>query len=193
MHPCQRAYAAGDCAVGDKIFEEICKGFEPIATRICGSILRSAGILNANDDAVQESLLAIWTQIRNGKFDKTSRFEPWANTITRRTTISVGRNQRCRSVISELMWDDTLEDSTNDPSSALEVAERFEQVASLLSEDELRLLMRHYCDGLSLSDLAIECETTSGAMNAMIYRIKKRVRESLGIPANSETKERVKL
>ena len=91
------------------------------------------------------------------------------------------------------MWDDTLEDSTNDPSSALEVAERFEQVASLLSEDELRLLMRHYCDGLSLSDLAIECETTSGAMNAMIYRIKKRVRESLGIPANSETKERVKL
>ncbi len=190
---CQRAYLAGDVSVGDEIFERLCREFEPTAARISGRILQSAGILNAVEDAVQESLLAIWKEIRAGKFDQTCRFEPWANTITRRTTISVGRNQKCRSIITDLLRDDTLKDSGDEPSSALEVIELFEQVTNLLSDDEFRLLKRKYCDSLSLMELGVEYGTTSDAIRGRINRIKERVRESLSIPANSQTKERVKL
>lgn len=189
---CQQAYVAGNGMRGDECFESICRLFEPAATVICSKILRSGGILSAMEDAVQESLFAIWNEIRANKFDETAQFEPWANTITRRTTISVGRRQKYQTFITGLMQDDTLEEPADDPSAVLESQEFLQQLRDILSEEDLRLLMKRYCDLASHSSLAAEYNTTPGAIRARLFRIKERVRAAFCLPADCQTNERAR-
>lgn len=181
---CQQAYAARDNVVGDEHFESICILYRSVATAVCSSILRSAGIQNATEDAVQESLFAIWQAISAERFDKKFQFEPWANTITRRTAISVGRRQKHQTSVTGLLQDETIEDSADDPSALPDIQEFLQQLHDILSEDDLRLLMKRYCSAASYSNLAAEYSTTPGAIRARLFRIKERVREAIRLPAD---------
>ena len=182
---CQQAYASGDTMHGDECFESICELYTPEAAVICGKILRSAGILNATDDAVQESLLAVWQAIREGHFDESGQFEPWANTITRRTTISVGRRQKYQTFVKGLFQDETIDDSADDASGLPDIQEFLQQLCAILSDDDRRLLMKRYCSAANYSDLAAEYSTTPGAIRARLYRIKERVREAFRLSADN--------
>ena len=190
---CQRAYVAGNSAAGDAAFERLCQRYEPITAQICGKMLRSLGMTGVTDDAVQESFVAIWQEVRQGKFDESRSFQPWANTITRRTTVSMVRKYKCRIVIVDLLQDAALQDVGETPRAAIDTQDDLKLITNQLSDEELRLLMKRYCDGADLSELATEYATTTAAIRARIYRIKKRVQEALGILAVSETGERVEL
>ena len=176
---CQQAYSEGEDLLGDEKFHELSTIYRSIAHAVCNTVFRSAGLRGSTEDAVQESLIAIWLQLRGQHFRTDLSFTPWANTITRRAAFSVIRKQNRRNLLTRIFSDRLPKTPTDESSSNSDLQQDLAQLDAILPPEERTLLHRRYIHNVSYPDLAKEYGTTPEAIRGRIYRIRDRVRKAL--------------
>ena len=148
--------------------------FRILAARHYPAALRLAqkrlGNHSATQDAVQEALIRV-VRHRN-RYDSAKPFAPWFHTILRNVcTDHLRREARRRNALFN------LEEETPTQMGADPRRERLLELLAGLSGNNAQLLKLRYVCGLSLEELAVQCQSTQEAVKKRIQRLIQRLRE----------------
>ncbi|WP_439105537.1 sigma-70 family RNA polymerase sigma factor [Congregibacter sp.] len=133
---------------------------------------------SAADDIVQEAFVRLWT--RAGSFNSASaRLTTWLHNIAHNLCVDSFRRNARMSFTDD---DSQLEQQESGPDSDLETKEKADRVRSALQRLPERqrgaLLMCHY-QGLSNRDAANILDVSVDALESLLARARRRLREEL--------------
>jgi RNA polymerase sigma factor (sigma-70 family) len=149
------------------------KSFRLLASRHYDGALRLAqkrvGNYSTAQDAVQEALVRV---VRYRKrYDSSKPFAPWFHTILRNVCTDMMRQDARRRKALASLTDETL--------PLPMVAPWRERVVDLLAglpEGGAQLLLRRFVCGMSLGELAVQCQSSQEAIKKRIQRLIQRLR-----------------
>jgi RNA polymerase sigma factor (sigma-70 family) len=145
--------------------EALLRELTPYVGRICGAIA-----LEAADDAMQETLVAIFRQI--GTLREPAALRGWVRRIAVRESVRAARRGRVEPVDPEqLRYAAAL--VVPDDATAVEVRA---VLASLSPEQRAVLTMRHF-DGLNEEEMVDVLEVAVGTVKSRLHRARAAFRE----------------
>jgi RNA polymerase sigma-70 factor (ECF subfamily) len=121
-------------------------------------------------DAVQEALIRV-VRHRN-RYHPSRSFAPWFHTILRNVCTDLLRQEARRRSSLQDMAENAPQPAAADP--------RREQLVELLADlpgHSAQLLKLRYICGLSLGELAVQCQSSQEAVKKRIQRLIQRLRE----------------
>jgi RNA polymerase sigma-70 factor, ECF subfamily len=133
---------------------------------------RVLGTSSAADDAAQEATIRAWRH--RGRCRTPARPDPWIATIARREAF------RTLSERSEQSLDGSLEtaDPRQLPTESVELLDLRRAVRALDGPDR-RLLVGHYWQDLSNSELALELGIAEVTVRVRLHRLRRQLRHTL--------------
>lgn len=151
---------------GDAIaVEALLRELSPYVGRICGAIA-----LDDADDAMQETLVAVFTHI--GSLHEPAAFKGWVRRIAVREAVRAAHGERVVPVDpDELRHAAAL----SVPDGATEVEVR-EVLASLSPEQRVVLTMRHL-EGLNEEEMVDVLDVAAGTVKSRLHRARAAFRE----------------
>lgn len=161
----------------EKGAEELLKHYRPLMRYIIAPILPNE---YDQEECISEVSLRVWEKIYLFDSAKGS-WNAWLTAITRNTALNRARQMKSHESLDEI--------STDIPSRELtpeEVVLKKEQQAQLiqalnsLSSEERKLFYRKYYYLQPTAQIAAELGTTERAVEGKLYRLKRRLRKTLG-------------
>jgi RNA polymerase sigma factor (sigma-70 family) len=151
---------------GDAVaVEALLRELSPYVGRICGAIA-----LGAADDAMQETLVAVFTHI--GSVHEPAAFKGWVRRIAVREAIRAARGGRTVPVDPDGLQQ-ALSLTVPDGATAVEVRE---VLASLSPEQRAVLTMRHL-EGLNEEEMVNVLDVAAGTVKSRLHRARAAFRE----------------
>jgi len=120
--------------------------------------------------------------IRHAKvFHEASAFEAWLACLTRCEVIDAARRGKRRGWLGERFqqWQESRGEKEQSPRSEL-----LQQAMDSLADSDRKLVSRHYIEGWSQAELAVEAGTSVKAIERQLARLRLRLREQLSSPEN---------
>ena len=151
VHEVVRAAQRGDPAAMDTLVRELA----PYVRRVCGAIA-----LNAGDDAVQETFIAVLRGLRGLR--EPAALHGWVRRIAVRESVRVARG----SVITADEWSDLVAAPTPDLDAVLDVRSALQ---SLTPEHRAVLVLRDL-DGVSEAEVAAMLDVPEGTVKSRLHR-----------------------
>jgi RNA polymerase sigma-70 factor (ECF subfamily) len=133
---------------------------------------RVLGTSSAADDAAQEATIRAWRH--RGRCRTPARPDPWIATIARREAF------RTLSLRNEQSLDEHL-DIADTRQHATELVEALDlrRAVRTLDGPDRRLLIGHYWQDLSNSELALELGIAESTVRVRLHRLRRRLRQTL--------------
>lgn len=151
---------------GDAVaIETLLGAMSPYIGAICGAIA-----LGAAEDAMQETLVAVFTNI--GSLREPAAFKGWVRRIAVREAVRAARGGRVVPVDPEGLQQ-ALSLSVPDGATAVEVRE---VLATLSPEQRAVLTMRHL-EGLNEEEMVDVLEVAAGTVKSRLHRARAAFRE----------------
>lgn len=159
----------------DDALEQLKRHYGPLIRYIIAPILSDP---RDREEASDDVLLRVWDRIH--QYDpKKGSFTNWLSTISRNTAIDHAR----RLAFPETSPMEPTTADTADPEQALirkEQQKALTQALHSLSSRDLDLFYRKYYYRQSTAQIAAELGTSLRAIEGRLYRIKKKLRNTLG-------------
>jgi RNA polymerase sigma factor (sigma-70 family) len=151
---------------GDAVaVEALLRELSPYVGRICGAIA-----LDAADDAMQETLVAVFRHI--GSVHEPAAFKGWVRRIAVREAVRAARGGRVVPVDPEALQESAAV-SVPDGATAVEVRA---VLASLSPEQRAVLTMRHL-EGLNEEEMVDVLDVAPGTVKSRLHRARAAFRE----------------
>lgn len=169
------AYATGDDAAFETLYDGLAPRLEPFLLRITGNRARA-------EDALQQTMLQIHRA--RGRFVAGAAVVPWAFAIARRVAIDHHRRGR-REVLEAGDDDSTLElvaavDARADEvASAKELAKRLASELETIPDNQRAAFELIKVDGLSVAEAAAVLGTTVSAVKVRAHRAYEALRAAI--------------
>lgn len=112
--------------------------------------------------------------LRHAKvFEKESDFQAWLACLTRCEAIDATRRVRRRTWLGERFqqWQEQGRDESASPGDA-----RLDEAMQTLSDEDRRLLTRHYVEGWTQDELAAAQASSAKAIESKLARLRRRLR-----------------
>jgi RNA polymerase sigma factor (sigma-70 family) len=155
--------------------------FSQLATTSIGSLYRIAQlILRDNDlaeDAVQDSLIAAWRDIRSLR--DPDRFEAWLHRLTVRACYRVAGRRRRRKVMEVELGAAHQPSSMDDDQRLLLARDQLERGFRGLSPEERAVLVLRYYLDLPVADAAAVLGIPLGTMKSRLNRATQALRSAI--------------
>jgi RNA polymerase sigma-70 factor (ECF subfamily) len=158
---------------GDRVaYEELARGSARRLFLVASRILRDT---DAAEDAVQQTLVAIWRDL--GSLRDPDRFDAWTYRLVVRACRSLGRRER-RLGVTVVDLSDTLTASRDD---IAEVATRDQLGRAFdgLSHDHRVVVVLHHLVGLPLGEIAEILNVPYGTVGSRLHHAMQSMRASL--------------
>ena len=134
------------------------------------------------DDAVQDSLLKIFTALQRFDFARGVRFTTWCCTIAMNHCRDLLRRRRCaRAVTSVAVLE--VPDRSLDPArsaSGRELLERYDRARSRLPVEQRTLLAMREQRGMSYRELGEELGVPTATIRTRLNRLRRKLRAQVG-------------
>jgi RNA polymerase sigma-70 factor, ECF subfamily len=159
---------------GDRdAYEQLARAAAPRLFLVASRVLRDR---EAAEDAVQETLVSIWQDLRTLR--DPARFDGWAYRLVVRACRRQGRRQR-RLGIALVDLSDTIPASSTDV-AAMELRDELGRAFELLSHDHRVVVVLHHLAGLSLGEIADILDIPYGTVGSRLHHAMRAMRVSLG-------------
>lgn len=162
----------GDRDAYERIAAEAADGLFRLAHRIVRDLDRA-------EDAVQQALVAIWTDLP--ELRDPDRFDAWAYRLTVRFCLAEARRHRRIGVTFVGLTDHAR--STPDPTDEVVGRDEIERAFDTLSPDHRAVLVLRYQLGLSLPEVASIVGVRYGTVGSRLHRATELLRAALDADA----------
>jgi RNA polymerase sigma-70 factor (ECF subfamily) len=133
---------------------------------------RLLGTSYAADDAAQEAVIRAWRH--RGRCRNPARPEPWIATIARREALRT----LSRRPVQPVRGDDEMVDPRQDLGDLVDSLDVRRAMSAMDGQDR-RLLIGHYWQDLSNSELAMQLGLAEVTVRVRLHRIRQRLRDTL--------------
>ena len=160
VHEVVRAAQRGDPAAMDALVRELA----PYVRRVCGAIA-----LDAGDDAVQETFIAVLRGLRGLR--EPAALHGWVRRIAVRESVRVSR----RVDTSSYDWSELVAAPAPDLDAVVDVRAALED----LTPEHRAVLVLRDLDGLSEAEVAAMLDVPEGTVKSRLHRARAALREVL--------------
>jgi RNA polymerase sigma-70 factor (ECF subfamily) len=164
--------------IANQPFESFIRALTEAQTALRGYCHASLGQSEEAKEAVQRTNITLWRKC--DQWNPETDFLPWAITVARFEVLGVIRDRQrfnARFIfdpdVVELMADEA---SKTAPQSS-ERSEALEDCLGKISLPNRTTLTDYYVNGLSLSEIARACNTSTGALKVMLLRLRAKLRK----------------
>ncbi len=149
--------------------------------RINALALMIVGDTGGAEDVAQDAFVRAYTHL--DRYDENREFYPWLVTITSRLAKNWLRSETRTSVREEMSQSEDIDnnvtpDSLNQIMADESGQELWQSVASLPSGERTATLL-YYRQEMKIEDIANAMEVSSGTIKTMLFRARKKLRNSL--------------
>ena len=145
------------------------------AQRLYATAHRIVRDVDRADDAVQQTLVAIWRELPSLR-DPT-RFEAWTYRLVVRFCLLESRRAR-RSGVREIAMDDTVPTS-GDAFAESDLRDQLDRALGLLSPEHRAVIVLHHYAGLSLADIAAILDVPYGTVGSRLHHAVRSLRSAI--------------
>jgi RNA polymerase sigma-70 factor (ECF subfamily) len=137
------------------------------------------------DDAVQQTLVAIWRELPSLR--DLTRFEAWTYRLVVRFCLLESRRVR-RSGVREIAMDDTVPTSS-DAYAESDLRDQLDRALGLLSPDHRAVVVLHHYAGLSLAEIAAILDVPYGTVGSRLHHAVRSLRSAIAAGERSPLAE----
>lgn len=143
-------------------------------------LLRYAFRLTHSQDAVPDIVQEAWMAIVKGlaRLDDPARFRPWAYRITTRKSVDWIRRQQRKRILEQSVVAEPSSHAPppNDSSGDLG---RMQDALAGLPEEERRLLLLHYVEGLAIGEITEVLAIPAGTVKSRLFYSRKKLKNQM--------------
>ena len=159
---------------GDRdAYEQLARGAARRLFLVASRILRDP---DAAEDAVQQSLVAIWREL--GSLRDPDRFDAWTYRIVVRYCRSEGRRQWGRSGGALVDLSESMA-TPRDDVGEVAVRDQLSQAFDALSQDHRTVVVLHHLVGLPLGEIAEILDVPYGTVGSRLHHALRAMRASI--------------
>ena len=160
---------AGD----ERAYEQLARTVVDLLYRVAHRILRDS---DAADDAVQQTLVAIWRDLP--KLRDPDRFRAWTYRLVVRAAYAEASRHRRHVRVASIVLD---EPSTPDASFQVTARDALEQAFGSLTVEHRAVLVLHYYVGMSIREIATTLDVPYGTVGSRLHYAIRCLRAEFGV------------